>query len=272
MPAAFEISRLHLRPRQQLLAAAPERDRAVDHHVAAMREPQGMEGVLLHYEHGELLLAVERLDRLEDLAGNERCQPERRLIEQQEARAPHQGAGDRQHLLLAPRERAAALLDALLEAGKQRKDALDIGREVAGAGGGRAHLQILHHGHAREDAPALGRLRDPQARDLVGGQLRDVAAAERDRALAGARIAEDRHHQRRLAGAVGADQRHNLAFGDIDVDAAQRGDMAVIGRHAAHAQQRRGRAGACAVRLRSHCAAPGSSASASSATSSSTPR
>jgi hypothetical protein len=31
-----------------------------------------------------------------------------------------------------------------------------------------AHLQVFEHRHAREDAPALGRLRDRHARDLVG--------------------------------------------------------------------------------------------------------
>ena len=34
-------------------------------------------------------------------------------------------------------------------------------------GDGRAHLQVFQHRHAREDAPALRRLRDAQPRDLV---------------------------------------------------------------------------------------------------------
>ena len=96
----------------------------------------------------------------------------------------------------------------------------------------RAHLQIFEHRHAHEDAAAFRRLRDLQAGDLVGRQLGDVAAGERDAAFARARIAEDRHHQRRLAGAVRADQRDDLAVADFDVDALQRGDVAVIGLHA----------------------------------------
>src|SRR5690606_26393387 len=55
---------------------------------------------------------------------------------------------------------------------------------------------------------------------------------------AGARLAADGHHQRRLAGAVGADQRDDLAAVDVDVDAAQRDDLAVIGLDPAHGQQR----------------------------------
>ena len=42
--------------------------------------------------------------------------PERRLVEQQEARPGQQRAADRQHLLLAARQRAAALVHALLRA------------------------------------------------------------------------------------------------------------------------------------------------------------
>src|ERR1700747_3298900 len=71
------------------------------------------------------------------------------------------------------------------------------------------------------------------------GQPCDVAAGEGDAALAGARIAENRHHQGRLAGAVGADERYDLALADVDVDAPEGGDMAVISLYSAHAEERR---------------------------------
>ena len=61
--------------------------------------------------------------------------------------------------------------------------------------------------------------------------------AKADRAAAGARAAEDGHHQRRFAGAVGADQRDDLAFLDRHVDAVQRADVAVIGLDALDAEQ-----------------------------------
>ena len=76
---------------------------------------------------------------------------------------------------------------------------------------GRAHLQVFQDRHARKDATAFGRLRDAEPRDLVGRHLRDVAAVEQDLPRAGAWLAEDRHHQRRLAGAVGADQGDDFA-------------------------------------------------------------
>jgi hypothetical protein len=169
----------------------------------------------------------------------QRRETKRRLVEQEEAGAAHQRACNRQHLLLTARERAAALFDALLEAGKQCKHAFEIRSKMCGAGNGGAHLQVFQHGHAHEDAPAFRRLRDFQPRDLVRRKLRDVAAGEDDLAFAGARVAEDRHHQRRLAGAVGPDQRHDLTLADVDINALERGDMAVIGLHRAHGEEGR---------------------------------
>src|SRR5690606_8183630 len=64
---------------------------------------------------------------------------------------------------------------------------------------------------------------------LVGRFAGDVLAVEDD--LAGARLgaAADSHHQRRLARAIGADQGNDLTLVDIDVNAARRNDLAVIG-------------------------------------------
>src|SRR5262249_25103924 len=81
------------------------------------------------------------------------------------------------------------------------------------------------------------RLRDLEARNIVGRQLRDLAAVEEDRAFARARIAADRHHQCRFAGAVAADQGDDLALADVEVDALERGDAAVVRAQAAHAEE-----------------------------------
>ena len=56
--------------------------------------------------------------------------------------------------------------------------------------------------------------------------------------VAGPRLAADRHHQRRLAGAVGADQGDDLALVDLEVDAAERDDLAVVGADAADGEER----------------------------------
>ena len=71
--------------------------------------------------------------------------------------------------------------------------------------------------------------------------------SNRMRALARARVAEDGHHQRRFAGAVGADHGDDLAVIDVEIDALERDDVAVIGLDAAHREQ--GAAAVAAVAL-----------------------
>ena len=63
---------------------------------------------------------------VEDLLHDERREAERRLVEEEQARPAHQRAGDGEHLLLAARQGAAALVQALLEARKDRADALEV--------------------------------------------------------------------------------------------------------------------------------------------------
>ena len=154
----------------------------------------------------------EFLRRIKNLLHQQRRQAERGLVKQNEPRPAHQRAADRQHLLLAAGERAAALVAAVAQPRKQREHAFEVGVEAAAVGHSCADLQVLHHRHARKHAAALGRLRDAELGDLVGRQRGDLAAGETDAALAGARTAEHRHHQGRFAGAVGADQRNDLAF------------------------------------------------------------
>ena len=133
-----------------------------------------------------------------------------------------------------PDKRAAALRRAFLEPREHGEDLLEVVFEMGEIVDRGAHLQVLEHRHARKDAAAFGRLGDRQARDLVRRHAGDVLAGEDDRAAARARLAEDRHHHRRLAGAVGADQGDDLAFVDVDVDALERLDLAVEGLDAAH--------------------------------------
>src|SRR5204863_1043103 len=130
-----------------------------------------------------------------------------RLVEKKEPGPAHQRARDREHLLLAARERAAALVRPLLQAREEREHAREIGLKAGWVGDRSAHLQILEHGHAHEDAAALRRLRNLETRDVVGREARDVAAGEGNGALPRARLAGGRQYYGRLAGTVGGDQR-----------------------------------------------------------------
>ena len=57
-------------------------------------------------------------DELVQLLDDERGQAHRQLVEQQQRRVGGEGAGHRQHLLLAARQRAGELADALAQPGE----------------------------------------------------------------------------------------------------------------------------------------------------------
>jgi hypothetical protein len=59
-----------------------------------------------------------------------RGEPQRGLVEQEQAGAGHQRAGDGQHLLLAPGERSCHLRPALLQAREEREAALHVLRDA----------------------------------------------------------------------------------------------------------------------------------------------
>jgi len=60
--------------------------------------------VLLDEQDAHALLAIDGAHDAEDLAGDERREPERGLVEEEQARPQHERAPDREHLLLAPGE------------------------------------------------------------------------------------------------------------------------------------------------------------------------
>src|SRR6266542_4250160 len=77
--------------------------------VGVVGELERHRGVLLDQQHAHALLLVDGAHDAEDLAGDQGRESERRLVQQQEARARHEGARHRQHLLLPARERARLL-------------------------------------------------------------------------------------------------------------------------------------------------------------------
>src|SRR5439155_18451271 len=105
------------------------------------------------------------------LFDDDRRQALERLVEQQELRISHQGAGDRQHLLLAARELVAHVDAALGEARKERVD-----RGEAPAPGTSGDAQVLFYRERGED---LAFLRDPaeaEARALMRSKPGNVGS------------------------------------------------------------------------------------------------
>ena len=98
-------------------------------HIAFMGDLQGEIGVLLDHEDRDAL-AVDRGDQFEHAIDEERRQAHGRLVHAEQARAAHQRARHRDHLLLAARQRAGALIEPLGDARKQFQHA----REIVGDG------------------------------------------------------------------------------------------------------------------------------------------
>src|SRR5574341_1809217 len=223
----------------QALARPLEPDRAVLEDVGAVGEAQRPEHVLLD-EEDRHTIAVDRGEVGEDGRDDDGRQPERRLVQHEQARARHQRAPDRGHLLLAARERPGELPAALGEPRKEREDPRERLRARAPAlGRPRPQLEVLEHGHRGKELAAFRDVRDPARDDGRGPEPADPPAVELDRAAAERDQATDRAERRRLAGAVRADDRDDLAHAHLERDRPDGGHVAVAGLDPFKPEQRR---------------------------------
>src|SRR5207302_1526835 len=87
--------------------------------------------------------------------------------------------------------------------------------------------EVLEHAQGAEDAPVLGHVREPEARQPVGGRAGDVAPVEDDRAPGRAEEAHDRLEGRTLPDPVPAEHAHHLARPHFDGDAVEDVALAV---------------------------------------------
>src|SRR5256712_1085255 len=119
-------------------------------------------------QENRLPARLEVPDAAPDLSPDERREPLRRLVEDEQARVRHEGAPDREHLLLPAGERAAEDALTLGELGKEGEDRLDrppVGAAAPVAGG---RIAGLPHGDGRKDLAALRHEADPDLRDAIG--------------------------------------------------------------------------------------------------------
>src|SRR5918998_1379241 len=128
------------------------------------------------------------------------------LVDEQELWLEDPCARQRQHLLLAARERARALRAAV---GEHRKRLERLGdaalillappQAVAG------HREVLAHGHLGEETAILRHEAHAAGEHLVGPPAHERLAVELDLAAANLEQAHDRLEQGGLAGAIWAD-------------------------------------------------------------------
>src|SRR5579885_1822121 len=148
---------------------ASERDLAVHDDVAAVGNTDRLREVLLGHQHGELILVPQLLDLVDHAPHPDRREPDRGLVDEEDARRGHQRAGEREHLLLtaahAARELAAPLLQDREELVAGGEIALQL---IAGGAAVGAEVEILLHRELREKAATLRHERDAELDDFLG--------------------------------------------------------------------------------------------------------
>src|SRR5262249_41571574 len=132
------------------------------------------------------------------------------LIHDQAVRIRHQAAADGEHLLLAARERARALVAPLAQAREQPIDPLQVPAVTLEPA--RRHQQVFLDAERRKYAPALWDEPHAAAHGLERRDLADVVTLEDDLAAARRIEADDRIHQRGFADAVASEQPEDLAL------------------------------------------------------------
>ena len=153
--------------------------------------------------------ALQLVDRRPDLLAHDRRQALGRLVEDQQPRVGHQRPADRQHLLLAARERAGGLGAPLARgAGTASR------RAPASSAPGRAAAVRFSStvSGAKQRRPSGTRPMPSRAMRWMA-QAAGRLAGEADRAVARAQQRADGADRRGLAHAVAAHQRHHLALG-----------------------------------------------------------
>src|SRR5215467_4076583 len=221
-----QISRLDLLVAEQLDRPGLVHDPALAHEVDVIGDPE-REGEILLDDQDGCAAGLEAAEDASELAHRERRQPLGGLVHQENVGIADQCTPAGQHLLLAARELVAPIAQTLAQAGKEIERAREApARAIAGP---LADLQVLAHRERREDAAALRHQAHPAARDLVGGQMRDVLAAQPNATAPGWREADDRADERGLADAVAAEDRDDLTALDAQGDTLQDVALAVVG-------------------------------------------
>src|SRR5688572_5131074 len=129
--AFSEVRFPDLRVREEAGSGVGKRDRARLHHIAAIRDLERQTRVLLDQKDRDAERRNLAHDR-EDLRHQLRRESHRRLVEQEQLRAGHQRARDREHLLLAAGKRAGSLPGSFAQARKRRELTLDVVRNPGG--------------------------------------------------------------------------------------------------------------------------------------------
>src|SRR5262245_36792076 len=121
--------------------------------VDAVGEVEAEVHVLLGEQYGQTV-ALEPADLLLEMVDHEGSQAFGGLVEQEQVRIAHEGAGDGEHLLLASGEEAALAVDQLAQLGEEIEHAIERPRGAA-VTAARRHVEVFPHGEIGKDAAVL---------------------------------------------------------------------------------------------------------------------
>ncbi len=217
----------------KLVGPALQHDLAVGEDVAPVGDREGELDVLLdEHDAAAALLRVAAHDG-EQRFDDHRGEAEAELVEEQQLRASGERPTEREHLLLAAGEEAAAPVAEVGERGEVPVRRLRV--EVLAAV---PEAEVLGDGQPEEQAAVLGNVRDAELRARARLHASQVLPLEADRAVHGAHQAGDGAERRRLAGAVRAEQRDDLARRNVDMNVAEHRSAVVAGRQAVELEHR----------------------------------
>src|SRR5215470_5097286 len=205
--------------------SAPAHASALEHVMAVGKSSEDFE-ILVH-DQDRLAAALELTQHFPDLAADDGGEAFGCLVQDQQLGVGHQGACDRQHLLLPARELAAHLRSALADPGKELEDRIGGPTRRAARSRARGRGQIFPHREARKDAAPFRHQAEPELGDAERGEPAQLPPFEHDAAAARRRHAHDRADGGGLAHAVPPEQRHHLAPADFEIDAEQHLALAV---------------------------------------------
>ncbi len=183
-------------------------------------EPRDGADVLVDQQNRQAAL-LQPLQARPDLRPHERRQSLRGLVEDEQRGIRHEGASDRQHLLLAAGQRAAQAARARGQVRKQFEHTLDRPRLGRAAAIGRGGDEILANGEIGKHLSSLGHEAQTRARHDVRRQTVQRTPAEVDAARLDRHEAHHRAHGGGLAHAVAAKQRDHTARRHLERDTEQ---------------------------------------------------
>src|ERR1700722_13871441 len=166
-----------------------------------------------------------RVERVDQAVDEHRREALRGFIEKDEVRIGHQGAANRQHLLLAAAEHHSRAVRPLFEHRKQTIDRPEA--PIALATGRQAERKVFFDGQVRQNAPTLRRDRYAKLGGDIAGHAVDALVMDPDGPGTDIRLAKHGEQQGGLTCSVAADHGDGLALVDRKVDAVQHGGGAI---------------------------------------------